>query len=81
MVEETIIDQIDKKLSRGTINNIGSRHGECTPFVIQPSSCFICNSILWGLLIHISIKSSSLNHKVGYDSVENQIVVETIINV
>ena len=75
MVEEIIILNIDKELGSGGVRFHGAGHGHRTEIVLQAIVRLVFNRFPCGLLLHIGVKATALNHEVIDHAMENGAIV------
>ncbi len=75
-VKKTVVDHIDKELSRRGVRIARARHGQRAAIVFQSIVRLILDRSLGRLLSHSRFKSAALNHESLDNAMKNRVVVE-----
>jgi hypothetical protein len=81
VVQEGVVDHVDKELGGGAVDHTGACHGDGAAVVAQSVGGLVLDRGAGGLLLHVRAEASALDHEVGDHAVEDQPVVVSIAHV
>jgi hypothetical protein len=81
LIEKVVVLDIDEKLGSGAMNKVGSRHGNRSTVISQSRCCLVLYRIVRLLLLHVGGESTSLNHEIADNTMENRAVVKAFVNI
>ena len=81
VVQEGVISHVEEELAGGAVFVRRTRHGDGAALVQQAVVCFIFDGRVGLFLLHLLVKTATLNHKARDHAVERGVVIKTTVHV
>lgn len=78
---EGVISHVEEELAGGAVFVRRTRHGDGAALVQQAVVCFIFDGRVGLFLLHLLVKTATLNHKARDHAVERGVVIKTTVHV